>query len=112
MALRIPDDKLYQLLRAEKISDFNQQRGDQALDFHDCDFRGLDLRNLLANNINFKGCYFRNADLRGIDFREASLEGASIAHAKISGCYFPNDFSADEIRLSQEFGTRLRVRAD
>ena len=31
-------------------------------------------------------------------------------HAKIGGAYFSSDLSADEIRLSVEHGTRLRIR--
>jgi uncharacterized protein YjbI with pentapeptide repeats len=47
--------------------------------------------------------------LRGVDLRQALLEGASLGSAKISGSYFPNQFSAEEIRLSVEYGTRLRA---
>jgi len=110
MALRFPDDPLFQLLRDEKIEEFNQQRASLVeIDFHDCDFRGLDLRNLNADGINFRGCYFRAADLRGVNFRKAILEGASLASAKISGCYFPNNLSASEIALSVDQGIRMRV---
>ena len=37
-----------------------------------------------------------------------SLTSASLADAKISGCYFPPELSAEEIRLSVTMGTRLR----
>jgi len=49
-------------------------------------------------------------DLRGIDFRKSLLDGASINGAKISGTYFPVSLSAQEILLSFEHGTRLRIR--
>ncbi|HHQ9807414.1 TPA: pentapeptide repeat-containing protein, partial [Pseudomonas aeruginosa] len=44
----------------------------------------------------------------GVDLREARLEGASLAHAQISGTYFPLRLAPDEIRMSVNFGTRLR----
>ncbi|WP_444998248.1 pentapeptide repeat-containing protein [Aliikangiella sp. IMCC44359] len=111
MPLRFPEDPLYQLLREEKVKAFNQQRGtDTVIDFHDCDFRGLDLRGLDAHGIDFSGCYFRAADLRGIDFSQANLSGASVASAQISGSLFPSNISANEILLSVEKGTRMRVR--
>jgi len=111
MALRFIQDPLYQLLRDEKIKTFNEQRKNVAsIDFHDCDFRGLDLRGLNADGINFSGCYFRAADLRGIDFSLANLNGASIAAAHISGCLFPSNIEAAEITLSVEKGARMRAR--
>ncbi len=111
MALRFPDDPLYQSLRAEDVKGFNAQRESiQTIDFHDCDFRGLDLRGLNASGINFSGCYFRAADLRGIDFSQANLAGASIASAQISGCYFPLNIEACEITASVDKGIRMRAR--
>lgn len=111
MALRFPQDPLYQLLRDEKVKEFNQQKaGKENIDFHDCDFRGLDLRGLDAAGLNLSGCYFRAADLRGIDFSQANLHGASIAAAQISGCLFPMNLSADEITLSVDKGARMRAK--
>ena len=63
-----------------------------------------------ASGLDLSDAYFRGADLRGIDFRQTNLEGASMAEAKISGCYFPKELSAEEIRMSVELGTRLRYR--
>lgn len=101
--------RLYQLLRAEKIVEFNAARAaGESCDLSDGDFRGLDLRGMNAEGLNFSGAYFRGADLRGIDFRKANLEGASIKFAHISGCYFPKALSAAEIRLSMEQGIRMR----
>ncbi len=110
MTLRFLEDPLYQLLRDEKVNAFNQQRqsATKPIDFHDCDFRGLDLRKLDASGINFSGCYFRGADLRGIDFSQSNLEGASIASAKISGCLFPTTINATEVIASVEHGMRMR----
>ncbi len=111
MALRFPDDPLYQLIRDEKVKGFNSQReAIETIDFHDCDFRGLDLRGLNAKGINFSGCYFRAADLRGIDFSQSNMDGVSIASAQVSGCYFPKNIDASEIILSVDKGARMRVR--
>jgi len=103
------DEPLYRLLREGHIEEFNAQRtaginGNLA----NCDFRGIDLRGINADHVDFSGCYFRQADLRGIDFTHANLKGASIHAAKISGAYFPDTFSADEISMSLLHGTRMR----
>lgn len=105
----IKDDHLYRLLREGKITDFNHAcaSGEQP-DLTNCDMRGLSLQGLNADGLNLQGCYFRQADLRGIDFSKAILDGASIHAAKISGCLFPPDLSADEITLSLTHGTRMR----
>jgi len=105
----ISDDPLYLFLHNEDIDGFNQQRDslDQS-QLRGKNYRGLDLRSMKAHGLDFRDAYFRNADLRGIDFRTAQLEGASMASANISGCYFPAELDAAEIRLSIEFGTRLR----
>jgi hypothetical protein len=36
------------------------------------------------------------------------MEGVSLRGARISGVMFPAELGADEIRLSVEFGTRMR----
>ena len=108
---KISKDPLYQLLRQEKVSDFNQYKTNgNKVDLRGCDFRGLDLRNLDADGLDFTDCYFRAADLRGVDFRNSVLEGASLSNANVSGCYFPKELSAEEIRLSVTNGTRMRYR--
>ena len=107
----IKQDPLYQLLRNEDIKGFNEQR-----DSLDCselssgDYRGRDLRNMNAAGLDFSHSYFRHSDLGGIDFRETNLEGASLRDAKLSGTYFPEELTAEEIRLSLDTGTRLRYR--
>ena len=105
----IKQDPLYQLLRNEDIDAFNAQR--DKLDTGELksgDYRGRDLRKMNADGLDFSDAYFRNADLSGIDFRNTNLEGASLMDAKLSGCYFPSEISAEEIRLSLDTGTRLR----
>lgn len=107
----IYDDPLYQLLRAENISAFNQQRS--SLDtskLSSGDYRGLDLREMNCEGLDFTNGYFRSADLRGVDFRNTYLEGASFCEAKISGCYFPKEISAAEMQMSVERGTRIRYK--
>ena len=108
----ISDDPMYQLLREGKIDEFNRQKKEgEIFGFQSFDFRSLDLRGLNAVGIDFRGAYFRQTDLKGIDFRSSLLEGASINGAKISGAYFPKSISAQEILLSLEHGTRLRLSA-
>ncbi|WP_213880666.1 pentapeptide repeat-containing protein [Pseudomonas sp. dw_358] len=105
------DSALYALLHKEDVGGFNTERqGVNIIDFKGGDFRGLDLRELHAQGIDFTDAYFRAADLRGLDLRDTHLEGASLSHAKISGAYFPPELSADEILMSVNFGTRLRYR--
>lgn len=108
----IKDDPMYQLLREDKVSEFNERRNTAEIyNLQGCDFRGVDLRGLNAVGLDLRGSYFRQADLRGIDFRKANLEGASIKGAKISGTYFPSDLSPEEINLSLLHGTRMRYQS-
>ncbi len=109
--IRILDDPLYQLLRAENVAGFNEQKSKAATlpSLAYCDFRGLDLRGMDAEGLDLSHAYFRGADLRGINFRKTNLEGASIAGTKISGCYFPDSLAPDEIIMSLNHGTRMRV---
>ena len=103
-------DPLYKLLRNDDVAAFNQKReAGASYDFRGCTFRGSDLRGLDATGIDFRDAYFRDADLRGVDLREALLEGASLGSAKVSGAFFPDQLAAEEIRLSIDFGTRLRL---
>ncbi len=102
---------LYDLLRSEQVDEFNKRKASgetcEGL-LRGGDFRGLDLRKLDADGLDLRDAYFRGADLRGIDFRNTKLEGASFCQAHISGCYFPKEISADEIRLSFDLGIRIR----
>jgi|SRR5690606_18764487 uncharacterized protein YjbI with pentapeptide repeats len=103
----------YQLLREEKVAEFNQckARGEVKPDMlRGGDFRGLDLRELDAAGLDLSDAYFRGADLRGIDFRQTRLEGASFCQAHVSGGYFPPEISAAELRMSLELGTRVRYQ--
>lgn len=103
---------LYALLREENISEFNKlKEGGEVPELRGGDFRGLDLRNLNADHLDLTDAYFRGADLRGVDFRSATIKGASLADAKISGCFFPSNVSAQEVLMSVSQGTRIRQPA-
>ena len=101
---------LYDLLRSEEVEAFNAERAKltELPSFAHGDFRGLDLRGMNAEGLDFRHAYFRGADLRGINFAKSRMEGASIASTKISGCYFPHRLSAEEIVMSLNHGTRMR----
>ena len=104
-------DEMYQLLREERIAEFNERRAKgESCDLTHCDFRGLDLRGLDAKGLDFTGGYFRQADLRGINFHESCLQECSINGAKISGVYFPLELQPEEIMMSLNHGTRMRYR--
>ena len=106
---RRPVNPLYELLREGKIREFNQRvELGERVDLKSCDFRGIDLRGMDPTGIDFSGCYFRQSDLRGVDFRKSVLEGASINGARISGAYFPSELTAEELRLSLNYGIRMR----
>jgi len=108
---KLLDSPLYAMLHQDDVTGFNDSRaGLASIDFKGGDFRGLDLRELNAEGIDFSDAYFRATDLRGLDLRNTCLEGASISHAQISGTYFPLELTADEILMSVKFGTRMRYR--
>lgn len=109
MPPRISQDPMYQLLRDEKVEQFNKLKADgKSCDLTACDFKGLDLRNMDVSGLDLTDAYFRGADLRSVDFRECILSGASLADSKISGCYFPDSLAAQEILMSVNHGTRIR----
>jgi uncharacterized protein YjbI with pentapeptide repeats len=104
---------LFDLLHNEQVDEFNKRKAaGESTDGLLCggDFRGLDLRSLDADGLDLSDAYFRGADLRGVDLRKANIEGASFCQAHISGCYFPLEISAEEIRLSIDLGIRIRYR--
>ena len=106
---RVLNDEMFELLRMGEIEAFNSKRDVSVeYDLSGTDLSRIDLRGLVADNINFEDAYFRMTDLRGIDFRQAKMEGASLAGANISGCFFPIELRADEILFSLEHGTRVR----
>jgi len=105
----IKDDAMYSLLREGNVESFNEERNKGVkFDLTCADFRGVNLSGINADGLDLSNCYFRQADLRGVDLRKTTLDGASIHAARISGTFFPSDFSADELNLSLLHGTRLR----
>ena len=102
-------DPLYQLLRSDNVKGFNAQREQgHACDMRGVDLRTLDLRGMNADGLDMTDAYLRDADIRGVDFSNTRMEGVSLRGARISGVMFPAELGADEIRLSVEFGTRMR----
>mgnify|MGYP003574104357 CR=1 FL=1 len=95
---KIVKDELYQLLRNDRVDEFNRKRPQKPFKLSGLDLEGID----------FSNSYFRQSDLRGLNFKTCNLEGASIYKARISGVYFPDNLSAEEIKLSLEQGTRMR----
>jgi len=82
--------------------------GGKVADFSNQNLSDLDLTGFNLKNANLAGAYLRGANLAGQDLSESFLHGASLKQAKISGCLFPADLSAEEIRLSVDLGTRMR----
>jgi hypothetical protein len=108
---RFPDDEAFRCLRSGEIDRFHLLiLGREQIDFSGADLRGVDLRAADLSRVILRGAYLRDADLRGLDLRAHDLEGCSLYHAKISGIYFPANLDPNEIRLSWELGTRMRVR--
>lgn len=108
---RITKDPLYQMLRVDDTKGFNARKAQGGVcDLRGVDLRGLDLRGLDAEGLDFSNSYFRDADLRGVDLSTCRLAGCSFYGAKVSGTLFPAELTAEEIRLSVEFGTRVRYR--
>ncbi len=105
----IIDDPAFRALRSGNLQDYHRCiRGRDVVDFSGADLRGTDLREANLQNVNLRNAYLRHADIRGQDLRNVNLDGASIHNAKISGVYFAKNISPEELRLSWEFGTRLR----
>ena len=106
---KVSNDRMYLLLREGRIEEFNLARDTGNLcDLTGCDFRAVDLRGAWLNGLDLTDCYFRQSDLRGLNLYNCRMEGASIHAAHISGTYFPRELSSSEIRLSLQYGTRMR----
>ncbi len=102
---------MYTLLTDGYIEEFNRRhRAGESCDLRGADLRHANLRDLEAAGLDMRDCRLHQTDLRGIDLRQTRLEGANIAGAKISGSYFPEELSAEEINLSLQHGTRFRYR--
>ena len=108
---RFLDDEAFCCLRSGELARFHQIAATRpSLDFSGADLRGADLRQADLSKVVLRNCYLRDTDLRGQDLSHMDLSGCSLFHAKVSGTLFPADIPAEEIRLSLDFGTRLRKR--
>jgi len=106
----VRESELILLLRLDRCEEFNERARQTPPDLENADLRMMDLRLAALVKANLRGAYLRNADLRGVDLSDADLTGASIHEARISGCFFPESLSAEEISLSVSQGTRMRPR--
>ena len=101
----------FDLLQEENIDRFNSLvEAGQAPDVRCANLSGLDLRSANLKGLDLSGCYLRGTNLSGLDLSGCNLYGSSMRAANISGVLFPDNIPADEIRLSIEHGTRIRVR--
>ena len=106
------DDPAYRDLREYDFEHFQQHiEGRSKIDFSSADLRAVDLTHVDATKLVLRDAYLRDADLRGLDLRHLDLEGCSLHNAKISGTYFPENLSPQEIANSVQFGTRMRTGA-
>lgn len=104
------DIEAFHYLHSNQINLFHDAiTGKTMVDFSGTSLRGVDLRRVDVKRLNIKGAYLRGADVRGVDFRHHDLEGSSLHDALISGAYFPNNLSPEEITMSVRLGTRLRT---
>lgn len=100
----------FELLLEENVDKFNQLvKAGKAPDMKNANLSGLDLRKAHLRGLNLTGCYMRATNLRGVDMTGCNLFGASMQGAMISGALFPSNVPMDEIRLSVEYGTRIRT---
>ena len=98
------------MLRVSDVDAFHKAvAGRDKIDYSGTDLRGVDLRTIDIGNIVLHDALLRDADLRGCDLRHLDLSVISIRNAKIGGAYFPDNISADEIRMSLRHGTRLHA---
>ncbi len=105
------DDEAFKCLRAGDLEGYDREiKGRDVVDFTGADLRGTDFRRADLSKIVLSGCYLRDADLRGRDLRHLDMDGCSFFHARISGTWFPENLSAEELRLSFDFGVRVRTR--
>ncbi|HEY9745502.1 MAG TPA: pentapeptide repeat-containing protein [Oculatellaceae cyanobacterium] len=107
----MPDPRALDLIQEERFVEFNNfvEANGGVVDLSNAHLRGYDMRKCKLRKADLTGAYLRSADLRSVDLSEAKLDGASLKEAKVSGTLFPRNLPPEEIRLSLEYGTRLRV---
>jgi uncharacterized protein YjbI with pentapeptide repeats len=103
------NNELRELILEGKTQEFNARAAQNPPDLENVSLRSADLQGFDLSHANLRGAYLRSADLRGCDLFWADLDGASLHGARISGVRFPRALGADEIRMSVDLGTRLRI---
>jgi uncharacterized protein YjbI with pentapeptide repeats len=103
------NSELRDLILEGKKTEFNARAAEHAPDLENTSLRGADLQGFDLSHANLRGAYLRSADLRGCDLFWADLEGASLHDARVSGVRFPRSLAPDELRMSIDLGTRLRM---
>lgn len=109
---KMAKEKLVELLLDGKINEFNRlvdDAYDGVADLSYTTLRGVNLRGIQFKHLNLEGAYLRSTDIRGLDLSSANLKHASIKDARISGVLFPDYIDPQELLLSINFGTRLRI---
>lgn len=108
------DSRALTLIQEEKFAEFNNlvENSGGVVDLTGAHLRGYDMRKCKLRKADLTNAYLRSCDLRSLDLSEAKLDGASMKETKVSGTLFPRNLQAEEIRLSLEFGTRLRAMPD
>ena len=108
---RFINSPAYRCLRVGDIAGFHHYSAEgETVDLADADLSGVDLRKVDLRRVILRGSYLKEADLRGQDLREHNIEGCSLRDAKVGGVYFPENIRAEELLMSLQFGTRVRVR--
>lgn len=108
---RFINSPAYRCLRVGDIAGFHHYSSeDETVDLSNADLRSVDLRKVDLTKVVLRGAYLKEADLRGQDLRQHDLEGCSLRHAKVGGVYFAENLRPDELLMSLNFGTRLRLR--
>ena len=109
---RMIDDDAYRALRTYDMETFKRLTCEtDTIDYSNADLRGCDFRNVDLAKIVILGAYLKEADLRGCDLRRHDLSGCSLHNAKIGGAWFPEQIHPQEIMLSVQHGTRIRITA-
>jgi len=108
---KFKEGALVLLLRDGRIEEFNHAVGQEDhLDLAGANLRGVDLRSANLRKADLHNAYCHTTDFRGVDLSQANIEGASFHRARISGAYFPSNVSAEELKMSVDLGTRIRLR--
>ena len=108
---QMKDSEQFRALRLGDIEHFNQRRAEgEDPDLVRANLRACDLRGAHLEGLSLADAYLKLADLRGLDLRECNLEGASLHNARVGGTYFPLGLDPQEIQMSLQFGTRIRIR--